>query len=77
MTVHRAGSLLAGLMILASLGLAHLDGQVDVGRMSGPWLALFVGASLFHWGFTGFCPAASLLRGLGLSFNNEDAACCH
>jgi hypothetical protein len=51
---------MAGLMILASLGLAVWVSQ---------WwllLALFVGLNLFQWGLTGFCPAEFIFAKLGL-----------
>ncbi len=60
MTVDRAVFTLAGSMLLISVALAWL--------VSPYWLALtvFVGANLFQSGFTGFCPAAIVLRKLGL-----------
>ncbi len=60
MTVDRAVFTLAGSMLLISVALAWL--------VSPYWLALtvFVGANLFQSGFTGFCPAAIILRKLGL-----------
>jgi len=60
MTVGRAVTLLAGTMILISLGLAYFIH---------PWwlgLAAFVGLNLIQSSFTGFCPAASILGALGL-----------
>jgi hypothetical protein len=30
------------------------------------WFTAFVGVNLFQMGFTGFCPAASIMRALGL-----------
>jgi hypothetical protein len=30
------------------------------------WLTVFVGANLFQQAFTGFCPAATVMRRLGL-----------
>jgi len=74
MTVNRAISSFAGFMILLSLGLAHLTGQVDLSTMSWLWLAAFVGVNLFQMGFTGFCPAASILRKLGMK-DSSGAAC--
>jgi hypothetical protein len=34
--------------------------------MSWLWLTAFVGANLFQMGFTGFCPAASIMKAMGL-----------
>ncbi len=60
MNVDRAVFTLAGSMLLISLTLAWL--------VSPYWLILtaFVGANLFQAAFTGFCPAASVFRKLGL-----------
>lgn len=75
MTVNRAISSFAGFMMMLSLGLAHFTGQVNLGQMSWLWLGAFVGANLFQMGFTGFCPAASIMRALGMK-DKESAACC-
>ncbi|MDP2449616.1 MAG: DUF2892 domain-containing protein [Polaromonas sp.] len=66
MTVNRAVSIFAGFMVMASLALAHFTGQINLGQMSWLWLTAFVGANLFQMGFTGFCPAARILKALGL-----------
>lgn len=61
MTLARAVMLLAGSMVLLSLILAW---------QLGPWwllLALFVSLNLIQSSFTGVCPAATILRKLGLS----------
>ncbi len=60
MNVDRAVFTLAGSLVLISLLLAWL--------VSPYWLLLtaFVGANLFQASFTGFCPAASVFRWLGL-----------
>lgn len=60
MNVDRAVLTLAGSMVLVSLALAWL--------VSPYWLLLtaFVGANLFQAAFTGFCPAATIFRKLGL-----------
>jgi hypothetical protein len=59
MQVENAVMAFAGLMIMASVALAHFVS---------PWfllLTLFVGANLFQTAFTGFCPAAIILKKLG------------
>ena len=66
MTVKRAVSIFAGFMIMASLAAAHFSGQINMGQISWLWLTAFVGANLFQMGFTGFCPAAKILKALGL-----------
>jgi hypothetical protein len=50
----------AGIMVLASLALAHYVHPNWV------WLAVFVGANLMQASFTGFCPLAMILRRLGV-----------
>jgi len=61
MTRQSATHVFAGVMILASLGLA-----IWVNHW---WLLLtaFVGLNLMQWGFTGFCPAEWVFGKLGLS----------
>ena len=59
MNVDRMVMAFAGLMILASVLLAHFVS---------PWwllLAAFVGLNLLQASFTGFCPAAMLFRRFG------------
>jgi hypothetical protein len=60
MSVDRAVLLFAGFMVLASLALAQLVHPNFL------WLTAFVGANLMQSAFTGFCPAAMVLRKLGL-----------
>jgi hypothetical protein len=38
------------------------------------WLTVFVGANLLQQAFTGFCPAAIVMRKLGLKRERELAA---
>ena len=60
MTIDRAAMAFAGLVILASLGLAQLQSPM--------WLLLtaFVGLNLIQASFTGFCPAAMIFKRLGI-----------
>ena len=60
MNVDRAVFAMAGSMVLLSLALAWL--------FSPYWLLLaaFVGANMLQAAFTGFCPAATIFRKLGL-----------
>ncbi len=56
MKLESAIRVLAGTLVLASLGLA---------LAAGPWwllLAAFVGVNLIQSAFTGFCPAEVVLR---------------
>jgi hypothetical protein len=65
MTVERGVRLMAGVMVLLSLALAHY--------FSLHWLLLtvFVGLNLMQSAFTNWCPAMSILRAVGL----KDAVC--
>jgi hypothetical protein len=67
MTVERAVYAFAGFMVLLSVALTHL---VHPGFV---WLTVFVGANLFQFAFSGFCPAALLFRHLGLKSEREAA----
>ncbi|HTJ62203.1 MAG TPA: DUF2892 domain-containing protein [Alphaproteobacteria bacterium] len=60
MNLDKAVVSFAGVMVLVSLGLAHL--------YSSYWLLLtvFVGVNLLQAGITGFCPIALLLKRLGV-----------
>jgi hypothetical protein len=60
MTVERGLRLMAGVMVLLSLGLAHF--------FSYYWLFLagFVGLNLLQSAFTNWCPAVNILRAMGL-----------
>jgi hypothetical protein len=65
MTVESGVRLVASSVILLSLALAHPKCPLYV---SENWLFVttFVGVMLFQSAFTGFCPAAIILRKLGL-----------
>jgi hypothetical protein len=59
MKVDQAVFAFAGVMVLASVALAHFVS---------PWwllLTVFVGANLLQSAFTGFCPAAMVFKRLG------------
>jgi hypothetical protein len=60
MNIDRAIMAFAGCMILISLSLAYI--------FSPYWLLLttFVGLNLIQASFTGFCPAAIILRKMGV-----------
>jgi hypothetical protein len=65
MTVERGVRLMAGVMVLLSIALAHY--------LSPYWLLLtvFVGLNLLQSTFTNWCPAMPILRAFGL----KDANC--
>jgi hypothetical protein len=56
MSLEKAVEAFAGLMVLLSVALTYF---VHPGFV---WLTVFVGANLFQQAFTGFCPAAMILR---------------
>jgi cytochrome c biogenesis protein CcdA len=66
MTIPRIINMMAGLMIIFSVLLAHMSGTVDITEASWLWLTLFVGANLFQFSFTGFCPLDIILRKMGV-----------
>jgi len=65
MTVERGLRLMAGVMVLVSVALAHF--------LSPYWLLLtaFVGLNLLQSAFTNWCPAMAILRAMGW----KDASC--
>lgn len=66
MTVNQFVRIFAGAFIMISLTLAHLNGQVDMSKLSWLWFTAFVGANLFQSGFTKFCPLENILRKFGV-----------
>lgn len=74
MSVNSAIFSFAGFMVLLSLAIGHLTGQIDMTRLSWLWLTAFVGANLFQLGFTGFCPAGKIFKAIGLK--DSDGKCC-
>lgn len=66
-SVERAVAAFAGFMVLLSVALTH---WVHPGFV---WLTVFVGANLFQQAFTGICPAAMVMRRLGMKGEAEIA----
>lgn len=60
MTVERMLRLIAGILLVASVLLAH---YVDSRFL---WFTLFVGANLLQSGFTNWCPMMWVLRKAGV-----------
>ena len=60
MSIERGVEAFAGFMVLLSVVLTQL---VHPGFM---WLTVFVGANLFQQAFTGICPAAWVMRRIGM-----------
>ena len=59
MSIERAIMAFAGFMVLVSIALTVWINDNFI------WLTVFVGANLFQSAYTGFCPAAIILRKLG------------
>lgn len=68
MKLENAIRALAGTLVLTGIALAHWVHPNWI------WLAVFVGANLLQSAFTGFCPAETILRRLGVG--KEGAQCC-
>ncbi len=60
MSIDRAVLVFAGFMILLSLLLTYF---VHPGFV---WFTTFIGVNMIQSAFTGFCPAATIFRKLGL-----------
>jgi len=65
MTAQSLTRLIAGLFILLSLGLAHMDGTADMSSISWFWFTAFVGVNLFQSGITKWCLMTNILKKLG------------
>jgi hypothetical protein len=68
MTVERGLRLMAGVMVLLSVGLAHFISLYWL------WLTVFVGLNLLQSSITNWCPAMAILRGMGLK--SADCGTC-
>lgn len=64
MTVERSVRLMAGVMVLLSLALAHFLSPNWL------WLTAFVGLNLLQSAFTNWCPAMTIFRAMGLKEAN-------
>jgi hypothetical protein len=67
MSIERGVEAFAGFMVLLSVVLTQFVHPNFV------WLTVFVGANLFQQSFTGLCPAAWVMRRLGLQSERERA----
>ncbi|MFC5386525.1 DUF2892 domain-containing protein [Aquamicrobium segne] len=59
MTLERSVLAFAGVMVLVSVALTVWVSPWFI------WLTVFVGLNMFQSAFTGFCPAAAVLKRLG------------
>lgn len=64
MSLDRAVLAFAGVVVLAAVLLSQFVHPNWI------WLAAFVGANLLQSAFTGFCPAAMIMRKLGFQPGN-------
>jgi hypothetical protein len=76
MTVQRYIHVIAGLFIMISLALGVPVSPFFINQW---WLAmtLFVGANLFQFGFTNFCPLGLILKKLGVPESKIACANCN
>lgn len=65
MTVQRYVFVIAGFFIMMSLALGVEGSPIFVSKWALAFTA-FVGANLFQYGFTNFCPLALILKKLGV-----------
>lgn len=71
MSIERSIMAFAGFMVLLSLVLTATVSHHFI------WLTVFVGANLFQSAFTGFCPAAMVMRKMGIKSEKELANGAH
>lgn len=69
MSLDRAVQAFAGVMVLVSVLLTQFV------HPNFFWFTVFIGFNLFQAAFTGFCPAAMVMKKLGIGRAN-DASCC-
>ena len=65
MSLERSVEAFAGFMVLLSVALTVFVHPAFM------WLTVFVGANLFQQAFTGFCPAAMVMRKFGIKSAKE------
>jgi Inner membrane protein YgaP-like, transmembrane domain len=70
MNIERALRMLAGLVVLVSLALAHWVSPLWL------WLTVFAGLNLLQSAFTNWCPVMPVLRVLGLRDTDKQHSCC-
>jgi preprotein translocase subunit SecG len=65
MNAQRLTMTIAGLFILVSLALGHMNGQFDITKFGWTWMLIFVGLNLFQSGLTRFCLMTIILKKVG------------
>ncbi len=66
MTAQSATRTIAGLFIMISLLMAHINGTADMTQLSWLWFTAFIGLNLFQSGLSGWCLMTNILRKIGL-----------
>ena len=67
MRLDRAVQAFAGVMVLISVLLTQFVHPYFV------WMTVFIGFNLFQSAFTGFCPAAKVMKKLGIGRGQESS----
>ena len=67
MSIERAVEVFVGIMLLVSVALTYFVHPWFV------WMTVFVGVNVIQQAFTDFCPAAIVMRKLGLRSEGEIA----
>jgi hypothetical protein len=57
---------IAGTVVLASVALIWLTGEIDIMHPTWLWLTAFVGANLLQSAFSNWCPMMWLLQRIGV-----------
>lgn len=65
MTAQRLTMTIAGLFILISLTMGHINGQIDITKFGWLWFIAFIGVNLFQSGLTKWCLMTNILKKLG------------
>lgn len=75
MTVERCIRVLAGLFVFVSVALGAPSSPLFVSEWFLAFTA-FVGLNLFQFGFTNFCPLATILKNLGIPERGTPCKVC-
>lgn len=65
MTVEGGVRIAAGVVVLVTVGMSHPSCPLFVSQNM-LWVTTFVGVMLIQSPFTGFCPAAMIMKAMGL-----------
>lgn len=70
MTTERLIRIMAGFVVLLSLGLGAVNSPI-FHNVNWLWLTAFAGFNLFQSGFTKFCPPAILFKKIGIKSDGD------